>query len=459
MDIVIKTLDYPASAVDVFASMLEEALPFFLDSSLSHAQRGRHSILGCDPFQIVRGKDKNFLDLLDDEFKSYRNSVRLPPGVPFAAGAVGALSYDYGLPLQNIASRHQTPWPYGVFGFYDAAVVIDHQDRKMHVVSTGLPEIHPSLRRRRANERAERLLNLIKNYCHSGFHGNDKRMETPFKLHSNMTREEYLAMVRRAKDLIAAGEIYQVNLSQKFTCPRLQEQSGFDIYCRLRQISPSSFSAYFDAGDFALISSSPERFLCSDGKKIHSIPMKGTRRRGKNSGEDEHLKRDLWNSAKDQAELLMITDLMRSDLGRVCEYGSVSVASGRELEEYATVYQTTSTVEGVLKEEVSPFEILHSAFPGGSITGCPKIRAMQIIDELEPESRGFYTGALGYVGFNGAMDFNMLIRTIVADRRQLSFHAGGGIVADSDPEKEYEETLIKAEAMKRAIQEIDVSHV
>ena len=271
-------------------------------------------------------------------------------------------------------------------------------------------------------------------------------------LQSNMIREEYLAMVRRAKDLIAAGEIYQVNLSQKFICSRFQEQSWFEIYRRLRRVSPSSFSAYFDAGEFALISSSPERFLWSDGKKIHSIPMKGTRPRGKNSEEDECLKHDLWNSAKDQAELLMITDLMRSDLGRVCECGSVAVASARELEEYATVYQTTSTVEGILKKDVSAFEILRAAFPGGSISGCPKIRAMQIIDELEPEPRGFYTGALGYAGFNGAMDFNMLIRTIVRARGQLTFHTGGGIVADSDPEKEYEETLVKAQAMKRALE-------
>ncbi|PIW57996.1 MAG: hypothetical protein COW13_05675, partial [Candidatus Omnitrophica bacterium CG12_big_fil_rev_8_21_14_0_65_50_5] len=230
MDIVIKTLDYPESVVDVFALMRDEPLPFFLDSSLSHAQRGRYSILGCDPFQVVRGKDKNFLDILADAFRLYRNHVILPPEIPFAAGAVGALSYDYGLPLQNIHSRHQTPWPHGVFGFYDAAVVMDHQTRAMHVVSTGLPETNLSLRRRRANERAQWLMNLIN--CHSrprlkhsrvnssrnpvsfeqktlgpSVRWDDKQMLSG--LQSNMIREEYLAMVRRAKDLIAAGEIYQ----------------------------------------------------------------------------------------------------------------------------------------------------------------------------------------------------------------------------------------------------------
>ncbi len=468
MNIVIKTTSFQGDAADVFEAVKAQPYPFSLDSSLPHPSRGRYSILGCDPFEVVRSDQNNILDVLDQKFRNFSGESFSSSGLPFEGGVVGALSYDYGLPLQKIASRHvRSGQPYGVFGFYDTAVVIDHQRAELHVVSTGLPERNSLLRQARAEQRAQWMMEFVKNiFVETGLKPvstdfstktfkDDKRKFGTRPLHSNMTKEQYLSMVRRAQDLISSGEIYQVNLSQRFACPWPGGRQGWsDLYRSLRKVSPSSFSACFDAGDFALISSSPERFLWSDGKNIQTVPMKGTRRRGQSPGDDKKLKQELLDSDKDRAELLMITDLMRSDLGRVCQYGTVRVTEPRQMEEYATVYQTTSTVEGVLNPGVSPFEILKAAFPGGSITGCPKIRSMQVIDELEPDGRGFYTGALGYAGFNGRMDFNMLIRTIIAERRQLTFSAGGGIVADSDPEKEYEETLVKAEGMRRAIQKI-----
>jgi para-aminobenzoate synthetase component 1 len=211
------------------------------------------------------------------------------------------------------------------------------------------------------------------------------------------------------------------------------------------------FSAYQDCGDFQLLSSSPERFLQLKGRTVITRPMKGTRPRGADRLRDRQLKKELLESAKDKAELLMIIDLERNDLGRVCSYDSIKVRRLRQLESYATVFQTTATIAGRLHKGKDRIDLLRACFPGGSITGCPKIRAMEIIRELEPQPRGVYTGCLGYLSFSGEMDFNILIRTILKKGRRLCFGVGGGIVADSVPEEEYRETLVKAKAMAQAI--------
>jgi len=268
----------------------------------------------------------------------------------------------------------------------------------------------------------------------------------------NFSKAQYTKTVRRALDYIKEGDIYQVNLSQRFTYS-LNDQSldSLSLYSSLRSLAPSPFGGYLDCGDFHLISSSPERFLQLRNGIVQTRPMKGTRPRGKTQQEDQRLRKEMLTSDKDIAELLMITDLKRNDLGKVCDYGSVHVKEMRTLEEYKYVFQATSTIEGRLREDKDCFDLIDACFPGGSITGCPKIRAMEIIEELEPTRRGLYTGSLGYINFNGDMDLNILIRTLVAQRDKLYYQVGAGIVADSTPLGEYDETLVKARAIAECL--------
>ena len=282
-----------------------------------------------------------------------------------------------------------------------------------------------------------------------------KQMRAPLAtthgLRSNFTKDGYEEAVRRALRYIRAGDIYQVNLSQRFQAPYAGDP--FDLYLGLRTLSPSPFAAFLRFPEFAVLSSSPERFLRYDptDRRIETRPIKGTRPRGRDAESDRGLAAELAASAKDRAENLMIVDLERNDLGRVAEIGSVNVPEMFELETFANVHHLTSTVRARLQPESDIVDLLKSTFPGGSITGAPKIRAMEIIDELEPVARGVYTGAIGYIGFDGNTDLNIAIRTIVVKDSVAAFHVGGGIVADSDPTCEYEETLHKGAAMARAL--------
>jgi para-aminobenzoate synthetase component 1 len=252
------------------------------------------------------------------------------------------------------------------------------------------------------------------------------------------------------KEYIAAGDVYQVNLSQRFEIQTTDEP--YAIYERLRQFSPAPFGAYLDAGNFQILSSSPELLLRVDehGRAL-TRPIKGTRPRGNTPAEDRRLAAELFASEKDQAELLMIVDLERNDLGRVCRYGSIQVQERHRIETHPTVFHLVATVVGQLRENTDVFDCLRSMLPGGSITGAPKIRAMQLIDELEPCRRHVYTGSLGYLGFDGTCDLNVAIRTILCRAGRASYHVGGGIVADSDSETEYQETLAKGRAMRAAL--------
>jgi para-aminobenzoate synthetase component 1 len=264
-------------------------------------------------------------------------------------------------------------------------------------------------------------------------------------LRSNFTRDSYCAAIRRAKDYITAGDIYQVNLSQRFQCAITA--SPLELYAALRAANPAPYAAYLDIGGAQILSSSPECFLRMNGRDIITRPIKGTLPRHRDPAH-------LLHSAKDNAELLMITDLERNDLGRVCAFGSVHVPELFRVESYATVHHLVATVAGTLRPGVSHVQALRACFPGGSITGAPKIRAMEIIDELEPHARGVYCGAIGYFGHDGASHFNIAIRTIVHQSGLLTFHAGGGIVADSEPDTEYDETLAKAEGILRALDQL-----
>jgi aminodeoxychorismate synthase component I len=267
-----------------------------------------------------------------------------------------------------------------------------------------------------------------------------------------MERRSYLEKVDAIKEYIAAGDIYQVNLTQKFSAP-VSGESAWGIYETLREVTPAPLSSYIKLNGREVLSSSPETFLKFDNGRVETRPIKGTRPRYDDPAADQRSAFELRTSEKEVAELVMITDLERNDLGKVCVFGSVQVESMLKLEKYAQVYHLVSTVAGQLDDGASQVQALSACFPGGSITGAPKKRAMEIIEELEEVPRGLYTGAMGYLGFNGQSQFNIAIRTLVRDGNEMHYHVGAGIVADSDAEAEYEETLQKAKGMRLAVEE------
>ena len=269
-------------------------------------------------------------------------------------------------------------------------------------------------------------------------------------LNSNFTSEAYIGTVDRVRKYIAAGDVFQVNLSQRFETKLTI--SPYELYQRLRKVNPAPFASYLNFDGITIVSASPERFLKVQGDLVETRPIKGTRPRGKDPVEDERLAHELVHSIKDRAENIMIVDLERSDLGRVCRYGTVKVTELAILETFPTVFHLTSTIVGRLRQEATSIDLLKATFPGGSITGAPKVRAMEIIDELEPTRRSVYTGSIGYLGFNGDLDINIVIRTCLIKNGKAYFQVGGGIVYDSDPEGEYLETLDKARGLIQALQ-------
>jgi para-aminobenzoate synthetase component 1 len=322
--------------------------------------------------------------------------------------------------------------PEFILCLYDRALVFDHQANVTHFVGplgSRAPQPAPP-----------------------GSGGTDTMPEMDgAALTSNFRRDEYLEAVQRVKDYIAAGDIFQANLSQRFEGPCAAP--GLAVYERLRAVNPAPFAAYLQYPDFEIISSSPERFLLVEGDRVTTRPIKGTRPRLEGDGAfNRRMRQELLGSAKDHAELAMIVDLERNDLGRVCRYGTVRVSEHAVLETYPTVYHLVSTVEGLLYRQAhDEFSLIRAAFPGGSITGAPKIRAMEIIEELEPHARSVYTGSLGYISFHGRMDLNIVIRTMLKIGGRIYMHVGGGIVADSDPALEYCETLHKGKALFQAV--------
>jgi para-aminobenzoate synthetase component I len=437
---------------EIFRAIKDKRNSFFLDSSLNtNYSLGRYSFLGIEPFRIFEARGSEPFDKLRELLDRYRLSFR-QKSLPFLAGAVGYLSYDLGFIMEDKIKPKPKPGsgiPDCVFAFYNSAIIIDHLKKLVYIFSCGFPEKRYSAARLLAERNFQKIYRLL-----DGAAGIEDKDEADDGLRensisSNFTKEGYILAVKRAKEYIKAGDIYQVNLSQQFRVK--SSLSAFRIYEGLRKLSPSCFGAYFDAGAFQVLSSSPERFLKLEGDTVITRPMKGTRPCPHSLDMKKKLRQELLKSLKDKAELIMIVDLERNDLGKVCRYDSVRVLRLRELEEYATVFQTTATVRGRLRKNRDSIDLLRASFPGGSITGCPKIRAMEIIEELEPVRRGIYTGCLGYFSFSGDMQFNILIRSILKKKNEFSFGAGAGIVADSDPEEEYKETLVKARAMAEAV--------
>ena len=435
---------------------------FYLDSARVEGNvRPAFSFIGFDPFLTWQTRGDRIMverEGICEEYQQeplghlrglmsgYRNPSR--SDIPFTGGAVGYFGYEFGARGEGIhaSSADDQEIPDALFGFHDGVIACEHSSGKTFVIANPVAA-------RSAGTILRRLRAAIKSARDDQMDETEKKQrdhQPAGELLSNVTREAYLDRVARVKEYIAAGDVYQVNFSQRFEAATADDP--YAIYQRLRTLSPAPFGAYLDAGEFQILSSSPELFLRLDRHgRVLTRPIKGTRPRGKTAAEDQQLAAELSGSEKDHAELLMIVDLERNDLGRVCRYGSIQVEERARIEAHPTVFHLVSTISGQLRDDADIFDCLRSMLPGGSITGAPKVRAMQIIDELESCRRHVYTGSLGYLGFDGTCDLNIAIRTILCRKGGASYHVGGGVVADSDPESEYQETLTKGRAMRAAL--------
>jgi para-aminobenzoate synthetase component I len=435
-----------------------------LDSCGVRGSSARFLIAGFDPFEIIEARGSEIqhssrdesnvcvmsvdvLNALDERLAEYRVSSTLPEHLPVAGACIATFSYELGNRLERLRLRSAprlSDEPDAVLTFYDTLVVHDYRSGITQLVTIG--------DERRLKEASEALAESLASAAESC----NATPPAVQRVSSNLTRDEYLAAVDEIKEHIAAGDIYQANLTQQFSCTLSPESRPEDVFMHLRRDHPASFAAFIRRREDIVVSASPERFLRveasgGDARIVEAWPIKGTLPRGGNADEDAKLRAELLTSEKDRAENIMIVDLLRNDLGRVCRYGSVEVAELCALEEHPTLFHLVSKVRGVLRDDVTAGDLLRAAFPCGSITGAPKIRAMEIISEIETHPRGLSMGAVGYFSFEGSLDLNVAIRTMVIRDRIARFNVGGGIVADSCPALEYEESLVKARALLRAL--------
>jgi para-aminobenzoate synthetase component 1 len=454
----LEQIDYERDSGSRFAALAHLPGAVFLDSGGLGGGRGRYDIYAAHPYLTLttqgrlteirsrRGTRVSAASpfvLLKEALLRIAASV---PGLPFAGGAIGYFAYDLARRLERLPNlaKADLDLPDLSVGLYDWAVVVDHEERRTHLVCAGRDE--------EGLADWDRIRALV-------LAGSPSRR--PFRVLSeavsNLGRDEYRRRFERIKRYIRDGDCYQVNLAQRFSAPA--EGDAYDAYRGLQGLNPAPFSAFLRLAAGAILCSSPERFLEVRGDRVETRPIKGTRPRSGNKARDRALALELKASAKDLAENLMIVDLLRNDLGKTCALGSIRVPALFEVESYETVHHLVSTVTGRLAAGRHALDLLEGCFPGGSITGAPKLRAMEIIEELEPHRRGVYCGAIGYIGYDGAMDLNIAIRTLVYQGGWIHAWAGGGIVMDSDPEAEYQETLDKAQAMLRLLSVVGRSHV
>jgi para-aminobenzoate synthetase component 1 len=477
----VEALGETAEPSEVCSHFLDLPYLLFLDSAATQHPDAQYSFLAADPVAVVRSKgtrtelrrqqDREWAVVPGDALSAARSLLPPEPVTPvaglppFQGGLAGYVGYDWGAVLEKLPPPRYDDLSIldVVLGLYDWVVAWDHRIGTAWLVSTGMPETGGA-RERRARERMDLVRERLGGRA-DGRTGRrtDPRAEEPgpaapsypvtgvdgaaqTSLRSTFTHRGYLDAVGRVRDYIIAGDIFQANLSQRFQSPG--SEPPFELYRRLRRRNPAPFAAYLGFEELAVLSASPERFLRLDHKHlVETRPIKGTRPRGLGPMHDAALGRALAESAKDRAENVMIVDLLRNDLSRVCRPGTVRVPELFALEHHPTVHHLVSTVVGELEPDADGFDLIRATFPGGSITGAPKVRAMEIIAELEPTQRGAYCGSVGYLSATGAMDTSIVIRTCLALRGQVYFQAGGGIVADSDPELEYRETLDKARGL------------
>lgn len=461
--------------VSLYLKLRGEGASFLLESVEGGERIARYSFIGVRPraeyilrngqieikendgTRVVR-LDSNFdpTKFLQKELSRF-SAPRLPNAPRFTGGLVGYLGYEavrYFEPtLQSGMKRTSTSpaaplsanVPDGIYLLADTVVAFDHARRSLFLIANVLDG---------NMEAADQKLDQLAERIREPLPVAPKLDITPSEIHSNMSQEKFESMVRAAKEHIAAGDIFQVVLSQRFT--RQTNVEPFDVYRAVRRLNPSPYMFFFDFGSvdgepFYLVGSSPEMFVRLEGRTASLRPIAGTRPRGANAEADAGLAKDLLADPKERAEHVMLVDLGRNDLGRVCEYGTVQVTDFFTIEKYSHVMHIVSHVEGTLRPELTAFDLVRAAFPAGTVSGAPKVRAMQIISQLEPEARGAYAGMVGYFGFDGTMDSCLAIRTMIGRGRTVSVQAGAGIVADSNPSTEFQETVNKASAMLRAI--------
>ncbi len=426
-------------------------LPFltFLDSAMADRRLGHYSFVAADPFARLAAREagKDWISRLKSMLAAYRTAP-LPGLPPCQGGAAGLFSYELGRSLERLPkpALDTLAFPDLSLGLYDVVVAFDLIERRGFILSTGLPERGPAARDRRAIERGRWFEGRLRRGPVLAPAGN-----MPLDgWTSNFTRVSYERMVREVIERILSGDIFQANVAQRFEAPVPPDFDHFGFYRRLRRLNPAPFAAYLDHEDFVIASASPERFLKLEGARVETRPIKGTRRRFADPVLDAWQARALTESRKDRAENVMIVDLLRNDLSKVCVPGSVQVPQLCGLETFASVHHLVSSVVGRLREGQGAADLLAAAFPGGSVTGAPKVRAMEIITEMEGHARGPYCGVIGYIGFDGTMDTSIVIRTASFRGGTCVVQAGGGIVTASDPAAEYDETLDKARAMFEA---------
>ncbi len=432
---------------------------FLLESARIHPLTGRYSFVGFDPFLIFKSKGK-FVEIIT---KDRREALFINPilelrelfedfkapnlqGLPnFVGGAVGYIGYDNCRLIERLPDTQidDLNLPDIYLLFVDKVLVFDHLKDSIYIVAN----IMPGEDKAEANKKIDIFLELLEEKISEKDEPFREKMSPEVKF--NMSKEGFEDIVSRAKEYIRQGDIFQANLSQRISVRT--EVDPFKLYQLLTQINPSPFAAFLNLEGFYIASSSPERLLLLEGDKVQTRPIAGTRPRGKDRYEDLMFSSELILSQKERAEHIMLVDLERNDLGRVCEYGSVVVDELMTLEEYSHVIHIVSNVKGRLHSTKDRFDLIKAAFPGGTITGTPKVRCMEIIDELEPTKRAVYTGSIGYLSFSGDMDLNIVIRTFLIKNGWANIQVGAGIVADSEPEREYYETLYKAQALLEAL--------
>lgn len=445
----ITELAYQPDSSLLFDALADEQWAVFLDSSQPASIQGRYDIIAARPSTRITSKNgkthienwsdsytvstdpfavlKELLIKKDNEFK-----------LPFMGGALGYFSYDLGRYIEKIpaTTENDISLPEMKVGIYPWSIVVDHKNNKTYL----LGDKTDVQTRRNWSDLEKFFKSKVIKKSRSSFCATSE-------VGSNFDKLSYANAFEKIKKYIKEGDCYQVNLAQRFNAE--VDGDPWLAYQLLRSINPSPFGAYMNYPDFQVLSNSPERFLSVKDNLVQTKPIKGTRPRSKNKAEDKALQDELLASTKDQAENLMIVDLLRNDISKNCALGSVQVPKLFDIESFPNVHHMVSTITGKLREHRSAIDLLRGCFPGGSITGAPKLRAMEIIEELEPHRRGIYCGAIGYIGNDGNMDTNIAIRTIVHKNKKMVFHAGGGIVYDSDVDAEYQETFDKAAAMMK----------
>jgi para-aminobenzoate synthetase component I len=443
------------SPINIFAKLVHLPFPTILDSSSQNNFLENYSYIAIDPFLTIRSKNNdiwindiptegNPWNILEEFYSKYQlpKQLNLPP---FQGGAVGYFGYELAQHLENLPTPKFSNFDYPdlAMGFYDLVIAFDHLKKKSWIFSSGFPKENIYEQEKHANKR----INYIKGIISTDNQNNYLQPINKNILSSNFTKSKYKESVKKAIDYIYEGDIFQANISQTFSTELNENLNDFSIYLQLREKNPAPFSAFYRHRENSVLSSSPERFLKVTDGLVETRPIKGTRLIGSTESEDKIIKNELINSQKDRSENIMIVDLMRNDLSKVCKPNSISTPELCNLETYKNVHHLVSVVRGELKDGMTSIDLVKACFPGGSITGAPKIRAMEIIHELEPSPRGPYCGSLGYIAFNGDMDINILIRTITIHKNSLQYQVGGGIIAESNEEDEYQETLHKGNRM------------